>query len=412
MATSTRTRGLRRRNAAWAAVALVALVTVAACGSSNSSSSSGSTSNNAKGKTLKLGAVFSLTGGGGVYGPQQQQAVMLAQDTINNSGGVGGAHLSIQVVDDASDQTQSAQQTQTLIQQNQVMALLGPTLSNSAVAAHPIADNLKTPMLAVSTTGLNIVGNCPYPCTYIFRDSLGEQSAIPANVKVAKSKYGPKSAVLFYANDDKFSSDGATIFKSALASNGISIPDANVFQFSKTETDFSSFVTSGLGKSPDIVCISSLGAIPAKLMTELRKQGYTGPILGGNGFNTYQVSTQAGASGKGAQSGSAYFVGITSKVNQDFVKAYQAKYGRAPDQIAAQGYAAVQIFAEAAKNANLTFTDLAGDRSKLRDALEKVSVETPFGQFSFTSDHDVKQTIYVVAMDGNGGFTLVQQVNP
>ena len=55
-----------------------------------------------KGKTLKLGAVFSLTGPGGVYGPQQKNAVELAQAVINGQGGVDGAKISIDVRDDAS----------------------------------------------------------------------------------------------------------------------------------------------------------------------------------------------------------------------------------------------------------------------------------------------------------------------
>ena len=216
------------------------------------SSGSSSTSTANKGKTLKLGAVFSLTGAGGVYGPQQQNAVKLAVETINAAGGVDGATLSIQVVDDASTQTQSAQQTQTLIQQDQVVALLGPTLSNSAVAAHPIADNLKTPMLAVSTTGLNIVGSCPYPCTYIYRDSLGEATAIPTNIKtyVAGANPKPKTGVLLYPNDDKFSVDGATAVKQTVADPAVGIQLLDTIQFSKYDADLTQFVTQGVSSTP------------------------------------------------------------------------------------------------------------------------------------------------------------------
>jgi branched-chain amino acid transport system substrate-binding protein len=407
MALTSRTRGAHRRNAAWAAVASVALITVAACGSS-------STSSNAKGKTLKLGAVFSLTGGGGVYGPQQQQAVMLAQDTINNSGGVDGAHLSIQVVDDASDQTQSAQQTQTLIQQNQVMALLGPTLSNSAVAAHPIADNLRTPMLAVSTTGLNIVGSCPYPCTYIFRDSLGEAVAIPTNIRtyVASANPKPKTGVLLYPTDDKFSVDGATAVKQTLQDPSVGMTLLDSITFSKNDADLTQFVSKAVGRHPDVIFITSLGGIPAKIMTAARQQGFTGQFLGGNGFNSASVSKQAGSFGKGAQSASAWYLGNTFPSNAEFVKAFRARFGTDPDQFAAQAYTGVLILVDAAKRAKLTYTDLAGDRNKLRTALESTNIQTPLGPFSFTSDHDVHQTIWVIAMDGQGGFNLVTSVKP
>jgi hypothetical protein len=44
--------------------------------------------------------------------------------------------------------------------------------------------------------------------------------------------------------------------------------------------------------------------------------------------------------------------------------------------------------------------------------METVNIDTPLGKFQFTSTHDVKQTIWVIQMDGNGGFTLVQSVKP
>jgi branched-chain amino acid transport system substrate-binding protein len=147
-------------------------------------------------------------------------------------------------------------------------------------------------------------------------------------------------------------------------------------------------------------------------MIEARKQGFTGQFLGGNGFNTAVVSNQAGAAGMGAESGSAWYLSNTFPSNAEFVRDYKARYGNNPDQFAAQGYAAMLILADAAKRANLTFTDTAGDRTKLRDAMESVNIQTPLGPFQFTKNHDVKQTVWVIAMDGHGGFTLVQSVNP
>ena len=64
------------------------------------------------------------------------------------------------------------------------------------------------------------------------------------------------------------------------------------------------------------------------------------------------------------------------------------------------------------KRANLTFgaSAIAGDRDKLRAAMESVNLQTPLGPFQFTSTHDVKQTVWIIQMDGSGGFTLVKEV--
>jgi branched-chain amino acid transport system substrate-binding protein len=390
---------------------LAAAVILGACGSAGGG---GTTSGNSyAGKTIKLGAILSITGAGGVYGPQSRDGMKLAVDQINKSGGVNGAQIALSVTDDASDKAQSAQVAQTLIQQEQDLALLGPTLSNSAVAVHPLAESLKVPILAVSTTGIHIVPDCNFPqttpCRYVFRDSLGEQTAIPDNIKSYASDGHPSTGVLLVAQDDKFSSDGGKIVQDTVGQYNINL--LKTIKFNKAEPDLSPYVTQAVALKPDVIFITSLGGIPAKIMTAARNQGWQGQFLGGNGFNTSTVSKQAGNNGKGARSASAWYLGNSFPSNADFVKAYQAAYGKDPDQFGAQGYTAIKILADAAKRANLTFTDLPGDRDKLRAAMETVNLpQTPLGPFQFTSTHDVKQTVWVIAMDGAGGFTLVHEI--
>src|SRR5438552_18371680 len=107
---------------------LVATVLVAACGSTGGG---GGTSNSYSGKTIKLGAVLSITGAGGVYGPQSRDGMKLAVKQINASGGVNGATIDLSFEDDGSDQATSKAKAQTLIGQNQVLDQLGPTLPNA-----------------------------------------------------------------------------------------------------------------------------------------------------------------------------------------------------------------------------------------------------------------------------------------
>jgi len=382
---------------------LVAAILIAACGSGGGSSA----------KVIKLGAILSITGAGGVYGPQSRDGMMLAVKQINAAGGVNGVQISLTVKDDASDKAQATQLAQTLIQQEQDLALLGPTLSNSALGAHPLAETLKTPILAVSTTGIHIVPDCNFPassspCKYVFRDSLGEETAIPDNIQSYAADKHPKTGVLLVAQDDKFSSDGGTIVQATVGKYGITL--LKTIKFNKAEADLAPYVTQAVQLHPDVIFITSLGGIPAKIMTEARKQNWTGQFLGGNGFNTATVSTQAGAAGTGARSGSAWYLGNNFPSNADFVAAYKAEYNKNPDQFAAQGYTAIKILADSVSRANLTYSDLAGDRDKLRTAMESVNIQTPLGPFQFTPSHDVKQTVWVIAMDGNGGFTLVHEI--
>src|ERR1700682_2148883 len=221
---------------------LVPALVVAACGST---SSGGGTTNSYAGKTIKIGAILSITGAGSVYGPQSWNGAEVAVKQINSSGGVLGAQIALTKNDDASDKAQSTQLAQKLIQQELDLALLGPTLSNSAVGVHPLAESLKTPILAVSTTGIHIVPDCNFPattpCKYVFRDSLGEETAIPDNIKSYAADGSPKTGVLLVAQDDKFSSDGGQIVQDTVGQYGINL--LKVIQFNKGEADLSLYVT-------------------------------------------------------------------------------------------------------------------------------------------------------------------------
>jgi branched-chain amino acid transport system substrate-binding protein len=394
---------------------LVTAIVAAACGST----SGGATpANSYPGKTIKLGAILSITGEGGVYGPSSRKGMELAVEQINKSGGVNGATINLTVRDDASTQTQSAQIAQTMIKSDQDLALLGPTLSNSAVAVHPLAENQHVPIIAVSTTGINIVPNCNFPstvaCRYVFRDSLGEEAAIPDNIKSYAADAHPTTGVLLVARDDKLSSDGRKIVEATVGQYGITLK--KTIDFNKAELDLSSYVTQAVQLNPDVIFITTLGGIAAEIMHEARKQGWQGQFLGGNGFNTATVSKNAGADGAGARSAGAWYLGNTFPSNSDFVTAYKAKYANLdgtpqnPDQFAAQGYTAIKILADAARRASLTFSDLTADRDKLRAAMETVNIQSPLGPFQFTSMHDVKQTVWIIKMDGSGGFTLLHEI--
>ncbi len=394
---------------------LVAAIIALACGPTGGG---GTPANSYAGKTIKLGAILSITGAGNAYGPSSREGMELAVEQINQSGGVNSATIKLTVRDDNSTQSQSAQVAQTMIQSDQDLALLGPTLSNSAVAVHPLAERQHIPILAVSTTGLNIVPNCNFPstvvCRYVFRDSLGEETAIPANIKSYTADAHPATGVLLVARDDKLSSDGGKIVEATVGRYGINL--LKTIGFNKTELDPSPYVTQAVQLNPDVIFISSLGGIAAEIMIEARKQRWQGQFLGGNGFNTASVSKHAGAAGTDARSASAWYLGNSFQSNSDFVTAYKAKYAnqdgtpKNPDQFAAQGYTAIKILADAARRANLTFSDLTGDRDRLRTAMETVNIQSPLGPFQFTSTHDVKQTVWIIKMDGRGGFNLIHEI--
>jgi branched-chain amino acid transport system substrate-binding protein len=398
-------RGGQRRRHRLVALLVVAALAAAGCGSTAAThvDKKGAWS----GHVITFGAVYSTTGAGNAYGPQSILGAKLAASQINAEGGIRGAKLKIVFSDDGSVPANAAAVTGQLITSQHVLALLGPSLSNTAAAAHAVADQDKTVMMATSNVGPGIVGDCAFPCSWIFRDSLGDATAIPANIaSYAQAAHPSTAAILYPATGDTLGLDQAQIAQQALPLSHIGLV-ASV-GYPTDGTSLAPAVTQAIGAHPDLLFIA--GSASANLVAAIqdaRQQGFLGQILGGNTFNSSPVANGVGSSGIGAQSAAAWYEGNAFPANTNFVNSYENAYHQTPDQFAAQAYTGVQLFATAATQAPLTFTNVSADRQTFMTALEGVKMQTALGPFSFTPGHDVQQPIWIVQMNGQGGFSLI-----
>jgi branched-chain amino acid transport system substrate-binding protein len=388
--------------------ALICLLMIAGASPIASAASTGGSKQPWANKVITFGAVFSTTGTGIAYGPEQVKGAELAVSQINAAGGIKGADVHLVIDNDDSQPAQSAVVMRSLITSQNVLAVLGPTFSNSAAAADPVANSLSTTVLAVSNTGPGIVGSCAYPCSWIYRDSLGDAASVPANIGYYVKQSHPHSAVVIYPSADPFGVSTGQIAANAFTASGVGQVSSTAVS---DPTALNGPVQSALATHPGVVAITASSATVASgLIKELRAQGFTGQILGGNAFNSPTVAIAAGSEGKGARSGAAWYLGNQSAVNRAFVSAYKKRYGTSPDQFAALAYTGVQLLAKAARSAPLQFSSTPDDRLAFNNALAGVRMNTPLGSFHFTADHDVDQPIWIVAMNGKGGYGLVRQL--
>ncbi|HEX4219818.1 MAG TPA: ABC transporter substrate-binding protein [Acidimicrobiales bacterium] len=388
-------------------LAVLAVAALAAAGCSSAAVTHFDSKGAWSGHVIAFGAVYSSTGAGSAYGPQSILGAKLAASQINAAGGVRGAKIQITFRDDGSVPANAAALTGQLITSQHVLALLGPSLTNTSAAAHALADQEQTVMMATSNVGQGIVGDCAFPCTWIFRDSLGDATAIPANIaEVAQSAHPTTAAILSPATGDTLGADQAQIAQEALPPNHIGLLASVSYP-----TDGSSLVpavTQAIAGHPDVLFIGGTSSPELVQIIQVARQlGFLGQFLGGNTMNSTAVATGVGAAGIGGQSASAWFEGNAFPANTTFVTSYENAYHQTPDQFAAQAYTGVQLFADAAAQAQLSFTNLAADRRQFRTALEGVKVQTALGPFSFTPGHDVQQPIWIIQLNGQGGFTLI-----
>ena len=356
---------------------------------------------------IKLGVAEALSGGAAQYGNAIRNGFQLAAEEINAAGGVNGNKLLLVIEDEQGKKEEAINVFKKLIFQDNVLMVFGPTLSNSAQAADPIAQAAKIVVFGTSNTadGITSIGD------HVFRNSVTEADVLPETIKMAVKKAGIKKVAVMYGSDDVFTKSGYDNFKKAL--EDLKIPVTTTETFAKGDVDFKAQLTKIKAGNPDAIVLSALLAEGAPIMVQARQLGLNMPFIGGNGMNSVKVFDLAKDKAEGLYVGSPWSIENQAEANRKFVVAYTTKYKSAPDQFAAQAYDAMNIVAQALRKIKLG-NDLAANRSALHQALPAVKHAGATGAFSFRratdkagkpAGYDAQQAA-IVSVTKGGKFSI------
>lgn len=346
---------------------------------------------------ILLGAALAQSTNVGLLGQDQVEAVRVAEDYFNAQGGINGTTFKVAVEDSAGDEVSAINAFNALIRK-QVVGLIGPTLSQQAFAADPIANRLKIPVIAPSNTAKGI----PQIGDFVARVSAPVSIVAPYAVKAAlKQNPKIKNVAVMYAHNDAFSVSETASFQDAVKSLGLNVTTIQKFQ--TTDTDFTSQATNVVKIKPELIIISGLAADSGNLVKQLRQLGYKGIIVGGNGFNTPHILPICQQSCDGVLVAQAYSAETTAQnaMNKEFVDVYRKKYSKDPGQIPAQAFTAVQVMVEALRHVDkakkITSMTLGEVRLALNAQILAGSYLTPLGQISFDKEGEVVANEFYVA---------------
>lgn len=382
------------------AVTSAAALLLAACGGGDGDggSTAGSLTGEGSGDdctieaAVPVGAALSLTGAAASYGESQQMGIQLAEEELGQKEGVT---YDVTIEDDQTDPRQGITVFEQFVEDG-TSVIIGPTLSNTAFQAQPIAQEGGVPVLAISNTASGITEQGEY----IFRDSLTEAQVIPQTVATAKEAYGLEKVIVMYSNDDAFTESGYEVFASSLEEEGIEVLDT--LTFSKADTDFRSLLTEAKNADPDAIVVSALIEAAIPLVTQARQLGIEAPIIGGNGFNNPQLMDDAGEAAEGVVVGAAWNSSSDNPENQAFLQAFEEMHGSAPDQFAAQAYTGLMLIDQAVR------AGCSGERDDIRDGLAGLQdVATPLGSLSINDARDAEHEAVVQVVE-DGKFTVLE----
>ena len=399
----------------FAIAAMMSCLLVVACGQTSSPNtgnpSSPSTASNQT--AIPIGIAFAQTSNVALLGQEGVTGAKIAEAYFNKQGGINGTPIRLVFQDTAGDEQGAINAFNTLIAQDKVVGIVGPTLSQQAFGADPIAERAGVPVIAASNTAKGI----PQIGKYISRVSAPVAVVAPNAIEAAL-KINPqiKKVAVFYAQNDAFNKSETGTFQETVKQKGLELATVQTFQ--TTDTDFQSQITNALNVKPDLIIISGLSADGGNLVKQLRELGYKGLIIGGNGLNTSNVLSVCKALCDGIIIAQAYSPELKNPINTEFRTIYMEQNKKDPPQFSAQAFTGVQVFVEALrtldKTTKLSTLALPQLRTQLNDTLLAGKYETPIGEIGFTPEGEIIQKQFFVAQikmeaDGNNGkFTFIQ----
>lgn len=292
-----------------------------------------------------IGSFLSLTGPTADFGITTRQGIELAIDEINRAGGVAGQKVKI-IFEDNRGRPEEARTVATkLIDQKGVVALLGDVASSNSLAAAPVAQMRKIPMVSPSSTNPKVTEKGDYIFRVCFIDPF--QGFVMA--KFASENLKAKTAALLWDNGSDYSKGLADVFAEQFPKLGGKVV-ANI-TYRAGDIDFSSQLTSIRAVKPDVIYVPGYYTEVTLIARKARELGIKAPMLGGDGWDSENLIKRAGDALEGCYFSNHFSADTAKPAVRKFVESYRQMFDSEPNALAALGYDAAWILAEAMKRA-------------------------------------------------------------
>jgi branched-chain amino acid transport system substrate-binding protein len=377
------------RSRLYAALALiVAAATTLSCGERGS------------GKEILVGEYGSLTGGIATFGISTKNASEMAFDEINKKGGVLGKQIKLLVEDDQSKPEEAGTAVTKLINQDHVVAMLGHVASSHSLAAAPICQSNKVPMITPSSTNPRVTQVGDYIFRVCFTDTFTGEVVAKFVYDTLKAK---KVAILVDVRSD-YSVGLQTFFGEAFKRRGGEIV-ANQ-SYSQGDSDFRAQLTQIKATNPEAIYVPGYYTEVGTIVHQGRELGITVPFVGSDGWDSPKLWEIGGEALNGCYFSNHYSTDDPNPAVQKFVNDYKTKYGQVPDALAALAYDAARILADSFTRAGST------DGDKVRKAIGATK-DFPgvTGSITINAERNAVKPAVILKVE-NGKYLLVETITP
>ena len=353
-------------------------------------------------ETIKIGLAFPMSGTAAMAGKYSTHGADVLKEELGGKITVGDKEYPVEFVtmDTEGSEEKTTNVYQKLIEEEKVIAIVGPDSSKCMLAAAPIAQNAKCP--AITTFGTNTavteVGN------YIFRACFID----PFQGSVAAAycdQQGYKTACIMFNNADAYAVGLKDAFVENFKGEVLAIEE-----YSGSDVkDYNVQLTKLAAQNPDVLLLPNLNVEIGLQIQQARTAGLNCPIICGDSADTPDVANVAGPAIEGVAYVSAFSAESTDEAAKNFVDAYVKLHpDELPNSNAELTYETAKMVVWAIQNAKTL------DRDGVRDALDTIDgLELPSGKMTMdpTTRNPIKGGV-IMQYDAEGVTHYVSSVNP
>jgi len=302
---------------------------------------------------IKIGVIAPVTSGVAANARSVVEGAQLAVDEANADKGIRGRRLSVVIMDDHGVPDEAAKHLEQLAGEGAV-AVVGPVTDEATIAAAGVAARLKIVLLSPGATA-----TLPYGGHFVFRTALPARMQAAAMAEfLAESLNLRRIAVSHDSNE--YGTMVAQAFEEGLVARGIALTSRRLYR--DGETDFARHVRGALAEQAQALFVAGYPDEAVPLLRQVRAVSTTLVVAGSDALYSQDILDGAGAFAEGFYVPTGFIADVRLPVVRTFVSGYEKKYGRAPDQFAAQAYDAVRVIVHAVRRSG-------PDRQAVRDTI-------------------------------------------
>ncbi len=354
--------------------------------------------------TFKIGGVFSVTGRASFLGDPEKKSMEMIVNQINAKGGIDGRLLEAVIYDTEGDPQKTVNAVSKLINKDQVIAIIGPSLTPTTLAVVPFAERSKT--LLISCAAGILITEPVKP--WVFKTAQSDALAVASIYQHMKAQGIKKAAILSVS--DAFGESGKQQLEKQADAYGITVIRSETF--GAGDTDMTPQLTKIRKENPEAIICWGTNPGPAVVAKNVKQLGLQIPLYQSHGVASPKFIELAGDAAEGIYlpTGKILVADLLpdndpqKPVLQNYIKEFESRYNMPVSGFGGYAYDAVRMLAEALKGSN-------GDKEKVRAALEEmkgfVGVSGVFS-FSKTEHNGLSPDAFVMVQIRNNTWELIR----